>query len=438
MSVGFIELIAILLSLGGFGIDANPDAPSAAEVMRYAPASADFMVHMDVEAMLPRNYDALVALPGARALATAPDARAMLEDVIREVETARGMVKGLMGLDPVEGIHSVSAWIRVPAAGEPEVLVVARGDVSGDMIDRIATMAGAPTGMAHGHKTLTAPGGALMLAVTGDAILFGTPAWVQPRLAADWKPSPRHARNARAASRAAALAVALLDGKPLAGKPTRGKASGSKPFLAVVSSPSEAAVTRITQAVGAGGNVAVDTVAGHALAAMALYHDGVGWSVVARGKQGYERALLASEGLIALLRAGHHASRGAARLVLASLASYAGTDVAMATLLRHQDELLALADGMTGSGDFRVDFERQPRQRAMAVRARGSKLTDVVPIAGIAPVAGLLAYFTSVRRDFGASVDVQSEPAPQVAPLESGRLQVGDVYREVKRRRGLD
>lgn len=428
MSVGFIELIAILLSLGGFGIDANPGAPSAAEVMRYAPADADLMVHLDLQAMLPRNYDALAALPGARTLAMAPDARAMLEDVVREAETARGMVKGLLGIDPVKGIHSITAWGDVPAAGEPAVLVVARGDVSGDMIDRIATMAGAPTGMAHGHATLTAPGGALMLAIKDGAILFGTPAWVQPRLAADWKPLPRRGHDARAA--------ALLDGKAVGGK-----SSGSKPFLAVVSSPSAEAVARATQAVGAGGNVAADIVAGHTLAALALYHDGVGWSVVARSKQGYERVALASEGLIALLRAGHHASRGAARFLLASLESYAGTDEAIAAIVRHQDALLALADQMTGSGEFRVDFARQPGPRTVEVRARGSKLTDVVPIAGIAPVAGLLAYFTSVRREVGVGLEeAQGEPAPvlEVTPAGAGRLQVGEVYREVKRRRGME
>lgn len=422
MSGGFIELIIILLSLGGFGIEANPRAPSAAEIMRYAPADADYAVHVDIRALVPGNYQALAGMAGGPALREAPDAQAMIQDVMRELEAFRGMARGLMGVDPVTDIDSASVWIRLPADGLPAVLAVIRGTIGDDIVSRIASLTGAEVIEVHGRKALLAPDGVAMLAVKDGNLLVGTPAWVEVRLTEGWKPvRPRGA---------AARAAALLE---------------NAPFFVAVSSPSREAVERAGRAVGAGGNVAADMVTGHGFAGVALYHDGVAWEVTSRSKQGHERMVMASEGLLDLLRAGHHGSRGAARVLLASLASYAGTDEAIDLILRRQQELLAVIDRMTGPGSFRASVDARAGQRTLVVRARGSKLTDVVPVAGFAPLAGLVLYFTEARRETGGPAPVAadepggggepgSEARGDIDRETPGALQVGDVYRGVKRR----
>ncbi len=431
---GLIELLALLTSLGDFGVAPNPKAPSAAEVMRYAPADADFMVHADLQAVVPKNYKVLKALPRSKAVKDAPGAREVVERVIREIDTGANMVETFTGVNPIEDVHSMTVWLQLPSAGDPEVLMVVRGKFAADLIDRLAKTSGGEVVESDGVKQLAVPGGAATLALKKGQLLLGTDAWLKPRLAKNWK-APR-----TKAGGAAARATALLR---------------SKPLFAFVSSPSDMAVKRITQDIAQSDNLGVDLVSGHEFAAVTLGHNGVSWSVTARNQDGYERVVMASEGMLDLFRAGHMGARGLANVLMAGLPSYAGRGREIDMILAHKAEIMKLVSDVTGDGKFKVNFKKQAKRRTITVTATGKKLSDVLPIASLLPAVG--AGFFLVARG-GASAKQPAEAAaaqPKVvepvsdadatarghkskAGAASARgLDVQSVYRTVKQARGL-
>ena len=171
-----------------------------------------------IRALVPGNYQALAGMAGGPALREAPDAQAMIQDVMRELEAFRGMARGLMGVDPVTDIDSASVWIRLPADGLPAVLAVIRGTIGDDIVGRIASLTGAEVIEVHGRKALLAPDGVAMLAVKDGDLLVGTPAWVEVRLTEGWKPVRPRAAAARAA--------AMLENAPFfvaVSSPSRGR-----------------------------------------------------------------------------------------------------------------------------------------------------------------------------------------------------------------------
>jgi hypothetical protein len=414
---GFLEFIALLTTLGSFGVDANPRAPSAAEVMTYAPADADFMIHADLQAVVPGNYKRLQALSGEKVVKVNPQLRGAVDAILQEIRTSASTVKGLTGLDPVADVHSVTSWIQISDAGQPQLLLVLRGNLAADVVDRIAQTSGGTTTAIDGHKVFMAPDGSFMLALKKGQLLLGTAAWVQSRLAASWK-----------ASRPDARVTAVLD---------------ARPFFAMVSRPSQAAGQRIANEIGGGDNVALDLIRGHEIAALALTHQGVTWTVTSREARGYERAVMASEGILDLMRASHHGVRGLAKVMMAGLPSYAGQEPEIDAILRHQDELLKVVDSVTGDGKFKVDFKKQPRQRTLTVKATGKKLSDVISVVGLLPVMGAGMYLGMSRaadeQEMAATAKVVEVPemAEDTAGGAAGRLDVRSVYRQVKRAHGM-
>jgi len=178
----------------------------------------------------------------------------------------------------------------------------------------------------------------------------------------------------------------------------------------------------------------------------------VSWSWDATSKDGYERAVMASEGVLDLFRSGHFAARGFARVALSALRSYAGQEPAIDMILRHQDELMKLVTSVTGDGKFRVDFKRQPGKRSITVKATGQKLSDVLPVAGVMPLVGAgmwlalsggsqKAPMEAAATDTAkAHAEVRAaEPAAMqpAQPAPDSGLDVQKVYRSVKRARGL-
>ena len=365
--LGFIEFLSLLMAMSGASVQADPKAPSADVVMRYAPESADLMVHLDVTAVVPGLYQALSDLPTSPAVKNDPDLSREVTDVLKEVEAGRGMVKGLAGIDLTTDVTSVTAWLTLSPAAPPAGLVVVRGAVSGVLLDRIAKMAGGKIEEIDGRKSLSLPELGVRVGVSKDGDLIGgSDALVKARIASDWKPAKR------AKGSVAARVAKMIDGKP---------------FLLAVTTPSADAVRLATSALG-GDNFVSDLVSGHSLAAIALHATGIGWTWIGNSKESYQRATLFSEGAIDLMRAGVVAPRGMIRIAAAALESYAGKSKELDALIKNKDLLLSVVGDMTGDGNFAVKWDKDAGKFTVAVRATGKRFSEVVPVAALGAAVG--------------------------------------------------
>lgn len=365
--MGLLELLALLSALSGFGVDENPAAPSAADVLASAPAHADYMVHIDLGAVLPNNYARLARLPENDALAKEPRAREELRAVLEQIEGGRGMLRGLLGMDPITDLHSATLWISVPDAGEPELLLVVRGKLARELLEQAASAAGVATRKVGGSVAIEPEPGILVAISPRGELLAGTARWVEPRLKRRWQ-------RKRAAAMARYL-TPLLD---------------SKPAFVVASAPGKRLVRRLTRELAADDDALVrDLVTGHRFFGLAVLHDGLEWAVIAREQRGYERALRASEGALDLMRSLHQSARGAVRIALAALPSHADAEGGIvAAITRYEDEILDLVLANTGDGRFEATVDKAPRARRVHVVARGKDLKEVLPVAALLPLVG--------------------------------------------------
>jgi hypothetical protein len=164
--LSFVHFVAIFLTLGDFGTAANPKAPAAAEILKFAPEQYDFLLWADLEVVVPKNYKALLTLPDDPTIKSNPEMLAHVQQMVREVEAARQMAKTSAGFDPVEDVKSVAVFLKFKARNqEPDMLVVVRGKLPVDTLKGLVGMA------MPGFTAGKGPGGEL---------LFGTKAWVGP------------------------------------------------------------------------------------------------------------------------------------------------------------------------------------------------------------------------------------------------------------------
>lgn len=394
-----MTVLLAILALGGVGVEQNPKAPSAAEVLRYAPGEADYMVHFDAAAVLPGTYKAIRDLPNEPVVAAVPELLEAAQTVVREMDMALGQVRQMIGFQPITDIGSVTAWFSLE--GAPQVLVVVRGDLPRDLVQRLAGLTGSEPVPLGTSQVLEVDGMVLGMSHRGDA-LFGSREMVAPRLAADWRPV-RPARDTLGAR-----ANKLLRGKP---------------FLALASAPRGAARQLIEGQFAHEQELALlaDILLGHSYAELAMTHKGVSWTWIATESAGYDRAKLASEGMIDLMRAGHHLARGSVRLLLAGMASYADQSEVIALLLQHQEAVLDLALQHTGDGNFTARVQGRERDRTVTVTASARRLSEVIPIGALVPLAGAGAAFwmLDAKAPETRSEDIEAvpaEPLPLPAP----------------------
>jgi hypothetical protein len=133
-----------------------------------------------------------------------------------------------------------------------------------------------------------------------------------------------------------------------------------------------------------------DLLIGQESSAFAVSWNGVWWSYTARSPAGCQRALLATDGVIQLTRAGHLALRGVSRVGLALVDSYAA-EPGVAEIVAHKQDLLRIVDGWSGDGTFVVTVDRQAAARGVTARLRGKSLAEVLPLAGLAVIGALSA-----------------------------------------------
>jgi hypothetical protein len=157
----------------------------------------------------------------------------------------------------------------------------------------------------------------------------------------------------------------------------------------------------------------------HEFAAAAMSTNGVSWTWRARNAAGYESAAVASEGLISLLRAGHHFSRGLAQVALVALGSYASMDKVIGEIVKRRDDVLKLIWGVTGDGNFKATVDKKPAERTVTVVASGNKLSDVIPIGGaVVPAAAAMWLVFARAGDSSHMHDAATAPPPEPVRVE--------------------
>ena len=429
MTLGFLELVVLLTTLGGFGVDANPKAPAAAEVMKYAPADADFMFHADLQAIVPRNYKFLKSLPNHKLVAGREHAKKMVLGTINEIDMGVNMAKGMLGMDPINDLHSVTMWAKLPSAGQPEALIVMRGAMTDKLLEAMANMGGSRLDV-EGVKAVQFNNGMAMAAVHKGEFFLGTPGWVRARLGKSWR------------------AVRIAANSP---QGHMRKLLASKPFLMIASKPSQQAIRRLARELPSD-NVLADLVSGHQFGAVALTSKGISWTFQARNKDGYRRALMASEGALDLFRASHIGTRGMARVALAALYSYRGKVKEIDAILQHENELMSVLSAFTGNGKFKTVVDKKPKKFTVSVKATGKKLSDVLPLMGILPGIGA-AVFMGMSAEKAEAEAMPAKRAAEANPASAPRtggtantaaavmapsgLDVQTIYRSVKQARGM-
>jgi hypothetical protein len=384
MSVGIVEVVSLLLGLNGFGLQANPKAPTADQALEYAIPEADLVAHVDAVSFIPNNYKALTELIDQPAIKRSPELTKQVKDLVTQIEAPRGLVKGMTGIDLTTDVWDATLFAQVTRTGEHTGLIAVHGHFAPELLDKIGGMAG------HAPVTVGAArwldmGDNKALALTKDGVLLaGTTVLVKERIGDAWK-TPPHVMGSGLGYAADVI--------------------NQKPVFAVVMTLSPTARKQILTEHGQ--NFGTDLVKRHKAASFAIFHDGIGWTWVDSTKAGMESMAEVSDGLVDTLRAAQIAPRGFAKIVIGGLESYRG-DKQVDELLKHKADIEQLAETFLGDGKFKVQLDKDPKAFKVTVRLSDRSLAYVLPLGGLLPMAV-----------FG--VLLRGEPAPP-PPMEQKQI----------------
>jgi hypothetical protein len=385
MSPGIVEIISFLLGLSGLGFQPNPKAPTVDAVMQYAMPDADIVVHFDIGSVVPGNYKIISHLAEDPRIKASPEIAKVISEGVAQLEGGRGLVKQMTGLDVTTDINDATLFVRFASAHEPIMLSEVHGNFTPVLLEKIAKMQGGKT-VKVGNATELDAGGQTLAITQGGVLLAGSTALVNERLAAAWK-APTHAAGTTLGATAD-----LIAGKPVFG------------MVVALAAPAR---TAAIDAVGRT-NFVGDLLSRHKLAALGIFHDGIGWTWTDSTKAGYDSMATISEGTLELFRAGQLAPRAIGKIVIGGLESYRA-DPRVAQLLDHKDDLMKLVSAFTGDGSFKQQIDRDPKTLTLHVRATGKSFSEVVPLAALAPLAGL-GYF--VKSSHTSAPMEMAKPAP--------------------------
>ncbi len=368
MGMGFLEMFLVaLMGLGGFGVQPNPKAPKAAEVLRYAPGSADVFAFLDVQAILPGTLKILQAAPEHELAGIFPEAREGLRALPQKVEELRSMMRSKLGFDPVADLRWVAVWVRVDEES-PSFLVAVAG-APADVVERVAQQGGGQVTRVNGHPFFHREGKRSALgAPARDVVLVGTPAWVKARLAGSWRPASPSKRTVAALSKGAAAALVYRPGVKL---------------LHDIVEELHHDDERVGRALLTGAEEA----------SLTLTAKGLRWSIKTRTEEGYHLAELVSDGLVDVLRAGQPLSRAAVRWGVAALAALPPDLPQRDAVLAHRETLTKFLLGLTGDGKIQLQRKAHPKHRTIAVSATAGHLREVIPMLALGIAAGAGAGF---------------------------------------------
>jgi hypothetical protein len=397
MSFGIIEVITLLLGMAGFGLQANPKAPTADQSLEYAVADADIVAHLDAASIVPGNYKLLGQLADQPQIKASPELQKLVRQAVGEIEGARGIAKIATGIDVTADIADATAFFRIVPQAQPVFVVAVHGKFSAANLDKIAKAASKQATRVGGGVLVDGGAHEPAIALTRDGvILVGTADLVRDRLADGWKP-PSH----DAASSLGTLADVI----------------NARPVFAVVLTMSPQARSEALSHLGPRSFV-TDLVTRHKAAAFSMFHDGVGWTWVDSSKAGVDAMELVSNGVLDVLRAAQIAPRGVAKIAMGAIDSYSGTSAQVDDLIKHKADIMKLVEAYTGDGTFKVAVKKDPKAMRLDVRATGKSVSEVLPF-GIVLPAAVVGFMSSQARATSAPEPMMVEPdrpAPAAKP----------------------
>ncbi len=391
---GFIEVITLLLSLSGFGVQANPKAPTADQSLQYAMPDPDVVVHFDAATVIPNNYKLLAALPNKPEIKASPELAQMVRQLVGQMEGARGLAKSATGIDLATDINDATMFIQIVPQKDPNFIATVHGKFSTALVDKIGKMTkGTVTKVGSGMMVETG-GNDPAIAVTKDGVLLaGTPNLVRDRLADAWKAPPHGAGTNLGYS------ADVINGRPV---------------YAVVLTMSATARKQAIQGIG-GKNFLTDLITRHKLLAFSVYADGVGWTWIDNNKTGLDSMQMMSEGALELMKAAQIAPRGFAKLLLGAIDSYKGTSKQIDAVIAHKADVLKIVETYSGDGNFKTSINKDAAKLRLDVRATGKSLSEVLPAGLILPGVALAVFVRKKDPTMSSPPMQQVQPAKQPA-----------------------
>jgi len=384
---GIVEIIALLLSLSGFGVRPNPKPMTADQALEFAIADADVVAEIDLASIVPGNYKVLTELPDQPPIKASPALAKLVRDALNEVEGARGAMKSASGIDVTTDLTDATVFVQLVPNAQPSFVAAFHGKLSPAVITRIAEASHRPAQKVGGGMMIE-NGGDPALGVTKSGVLLaGDAALVRERLGVSWK-APSHAAGTNLGYAAEVI--------------------GAKPILAVVMTMSKAA--RELAGLAVGQNFLGDVIHRHKAAAFVVYRDGLGWMWADTTKGGFDSMAMVSDGMLDVMRAAQIAPRGLAKIAIGGLDSYRGQDKLVDDLISHKDDILKLVTTYTGDGNFKVTQSKDAGALKLTVRATGKSLSEVLPAGLIVPLA-IVGFLT-----------VHAPPPPVMMPAQKPAL----------------
>jgi hypothetical protein len=387
---GITELITLLLSLSGFGVQANPKAPTADASLQYAIPDPDLVIQVDAQTVIPNNYKLLVALPNKPEIKASPELSQLVRQAVGQLEGARGLAKGATGIDIATDINDATMFLQFGAKKDPDFVATVHGKFSTALVDKIGKMTKGNVTKVGGGMMVETGGNDPAVGVTKDGVLLaGTPNLVRDRLGDGWK-APAHGPGTNLGYAADVI--------------------NAHPVYAMVMTLSETARKRAIQGIG-GKNFLTDVITRHKLLAFAVFADGVGWTWIDSSKAGLDAMEMMSQGALELMKASQIAPRAIAKILLGGIDSYKGMNKQIDALIAHKADILKVVESYSGDGTFQTKVSKDPAKLRLDVRATGKSLSEVLPAGLMLPGA---AFFMLAS---GRKMDETREPMMIPAPV---------------------
>jgi len=383
---GISEIIAALVLLTGMGVEQNASTASVSDVYRYAPDGANYSFFLDTKAVLEptmNKAESLLKSPVINDLL----GEARVSEANQGIAMMRMMAKSTLGMDPISDLHWVSAWLKFESKDGPNVLVAAKGNWPNNFFQTLSARIGGTVERSNGKDILRGPRGKMALAMAGnDIILFGTAAWIEPRLSMSWRPA-KIEPAVKGLFKNKPHVVAYSQPSPRSGNVVKRWFSGRAAFMRW-------------------------PLLAHVRFGVALDQRGFNAHWEGTNANNVKRAKLTAEGGISLLRAMQHGTIGFGKLVLAWLPGKSNNPV-VATLAKHGDKILELLLGNSGDGDFKAKVKVDKRRKTVTVDAHGKSLSQVLPMGGLPLIAGALWSVS-----MGKSAPAEAIEKGPIAPLK--------------------
>jgi hypothetical protein len=362
------SITGLLLSISGFGINPNPRAPAAVEVLKYAPTDTMAVLHLDLVPLL-ANYPALVELSRSPLVDLSPDLASALTTTVREIDSARNVARVALSMDILTDVTSATVFLT-PGGDQLRGLAVVRGKIPPALFTLAAGFIENAT--VDTERAIISSEG-VTIAMVGSDLLLGSSDLVEERLAASWKPTRPPAGSLLARS------AATFD---------------KRPFLVVIGD---------------------DRVGGStpewpfALASVEMYHNSLRFLIDSKSASDHTSAVLLTEAIADLMRGIHAFPRGLARMLLAALPHL--RQPRFHKLVASQSQLLAFLGDELTSSNLKVTFENDRRAMRAGVKVSARSIAHVIPVMSLCTIVAI-----------GLMVEKETEAAPP-APARRPTLQ---------------